>query len=124
MSELLRGAVVCHGDLATALVAAVESVSGVRDALVPISNEGCDKGLLQRRVAAALPPGPGILFVDMPAGSCLLAARRELAGREDVRVITGVNLAMLVEFVFRRDLPLDEAVRRIVESGSRAVGVR
>ncbi|MHB1328462.1 MAG: PTS sugar transporter subunit IIA [Gemmatimonadales bacterium] len=124
MSQLLRGAVVCHGELAAALVSAVESVSGVLGALVPISNEGCDKGRLQERVAAALPPGPGILFVDMPAGSCLLAAVRQLAGREDVRVITGVNLAMLVEFVFRRDQPLDEAVRRIIDTGARAVGVR
>ncbi len=124
MSQPLHGVVVCHGELAAALVAAAESVSGVRGALVPISNDGCDKGLLQQRVSAALPSGPGILFVDMPAGSCLLAAARELAVRQDVRVITGVNLAMLVEFVFRRELPLDDAVRRILDTGARAVGVR
>jgi len=124
MNEPLHGVVVCHGDLATALVAAVEEISGIPGALTPITNTGADRTALENRVAAAAEGHATVIFVDLPSGSCLFAAMRRLAGREGVRVITGVNLAMLLEFVFHRDLDLDALTARIVEAGARAIGGR
>ncbi len=40
MSDALRGVVVCHGELAKALVEATESISGVTGVLRPVSNSG------------------------------------------------------------------------------------
>jgi mannose/fructose-specific phosphotransferase system component IIA len=123
MSETLRGVIVCHGLLARALVDATAQISGMADALVPVSNSGCDRGDLEARVEAAVGTVPTVVFVDMASGSCLFAVLRRLRERENVRVVTGVNLAMLLDFVFHRDLTPDEAAKRAVEIGEKAIQV-
>ena len=123
MSEPLRGVIVCHGVLARALVDATAQISGMADSLVPVSNSGCDRGDLEARVEAAVGTGPSVVFVDMASGSCLFAVLRRLRERENVRVVTGVNLAMLLDFVFHRDLTPDEAAKRAVEIGEKAIQV-
>lgn len=125
MSNPLRGVVACHGKLAEALIDATERISGVTGVLVPVTNTDCDRGLIERRIAEAVGPGPAVVFTDLPSGSCLIAAatlaRKESEGR--VAVVTGVNLAMLIDFVFHRELSLAEATARIAESGRKAIQV-
>jgi len=124
MSEPLRGVVISHDAVAQALVAAVGAITGLADALVPVSNEGCDAAALARRVQEAAGSGPAVLFVDLPGGSCLSSAARLAQGRPDLALVTGVNLAMLLEFVFHRDLDPAGAARRAAEAGGRAIQAR
>src|SRR5207237_2007099 len=121
MSEPLRGVIVSHAAVAQALLAAVAAITGVHDALVPVSNDGCDSGALAERLARAIDDKPAVLFVDLPGGSCLTSAVRLAKGKTDVAVITGVNLAMLLDFVFHRDLSPAEAARRAADAGTRAI---
>jgi mannose/fructose-specific phosphotransferase system component IIA len=123
MSEPLRGVVVCHGKLASALVEAAESISGVTGALVPVSNSGCDRDALEDRVVEALDGRPSVVFVDMASGSCLFAVLKRLRETPAVKAVTGVNLAMLVDFVFHRTLSPDEAADRAAAAGGRAIRV-
>ena len=122
MSDL-QGVVVCHGALAGALVDAVEQVSGVRGALVAVSNSGCDRGRLEERIVAAVGDRPTVVFVDMASGSCLIATLAQLRTRPDVKVVTGVNLAMLVDFVFHRSLSPQEAATRAVAAGEKSIRI-
>jgi mannose/fructose-specific phosphotransferase system component IIA len=39
----------------------------------------------------------------------------------EIRVVTGVNLAMLLDFVFHRETDLDTAVERAIETGVKAI---
>lgn len=118
MSEEVRGLVVAHSSLAEGLVAAVRQIAGVgEEVLRPLSNEGRGpEGLLealQRELGAA----PAILFTDMASGSCAFAARKITLSRPDTGVVCGVNLPILLDFVFHRDLPLPELVGRLTEKG-------
>ena len=124
MSDGLRGVVVCHARLAEALTEAAEQITGVRGALVPVSNTGCDRGTLEERVAEAVNGEPAVVFVDLASGSCFFAVLNRLRGVAGVQVVTGVNLAMLVEFLFHRSLPAPEVAARAVAAGGKAIGAR
>ena len=122
MSEPVRGLVVSHASLAEGMVRSVRQIAGVgEEALSAVSNEGCGPEVLQKKVSDAMGGGPGIVFTDMPSGSCAMAARRLTADRADVAVVCGVNLPMLLDFVFHRDLPLPELVERLVSKGKSAI---
>jgi mannose/fructose-specific phosphotransferase system component IIA len=123
MSEELRGVVVCHGPLAAALVQAAEQISGLTGALIPVSNTGCDRGALEDRVIAAVAGQPSVVFVDLASGSCLIAVLKRLRGEPEVKVVTGVNLAMLVDFVFHRSLPAAEAAARSAIAGEKSIRI-
>jgi mannose/fructose-specific phosphotransferase system component IIA len=115
------GVIISHAEVAAALVGAVRTISGVSDALQAVSNEGCDPKALAQRIEEAIGERPAVLFVDLPGGSCLSSAVRLSRGRGERAVVTGVNLAMLLDFVFHRDVPPAEAAKRAVEAGSRAI---
>jgi mannose/fructose-specific phosphotransferase system component IIA len=123
MSEALRGVVVCHGRMAAALIEAAEGITGVMGALVPVSNTDCDRGTLETRILAAVGAGPAVVFVDLASGSCLIATLARLRGRPEVTVVTGVNLAMLVDFVFHREQEPAAAAERALAAGCRAIKV-
>lgn len=124
MNQPLLGVVVCHGDLAAAFIGAVEQISGLAGALVPVTNSGAGREALEQRVMEAVGGRAAVVFVDLPSGSCLFASLKHLAGRPEVRVVTGVNLAMLLDFVFHREQEADAAARRAVDMGARAIATR
>src|SRR5688572_668169 len=122
MSEAVRGLVVSHASLAEGMVQSVRQIAGAgEDALVAVSNDACGPEALQNAVREALGEGPGIVFTDMPSGSCAFAARRLTLDRPETAVVCGVNLPMLLDFVFHRDLPLPELVDRLVSKGKASI---
>jgi mannose/fructose-specific phosphotransferase system component IIA len=116
MSEV-RGVVVAHGSLARCLVETTENISGVEGALFPISNTECSPDLLEARIRNAVQGGPALLFVDLASGSCAHAARLVSRDGAGIPVVAGVNLPMLLDFVFHRDLDLTELTKRAVQKG-------
>jgi mannose/fructose-specific phosphotransferase system component IIA len=122
MSEL-RGIIVSHAAVAQAMVAAVRAITGIDNALTAVSNEGCGTDQLAERLRDAVGEGPAMIFVDLPGGSCMTSSTRYAKQHAEIAVVTGVNLAMLLDFVFHRDISPEEAARRAVDAGAKAIRV-
>ena len=124
MSEAspVRGVVVGHGDMPGGLVDAVRDIVGdAADGLTALSNRGKGPEELRADLEAAAGSGPAIVFADLQSGSCGVAAVYSCRDSAKRVVICGVNLPMLLDFVFHRGLPLDELATRLVEGGREAI---
>lgn len=111
-----------HGEMAKGLLDAVARISGVGgEALLALSNDGKSPDVLRTELAGLLGNGPVIIFTDLPSGSCAVTARVCCPEEGEEAVVFGVNLAILLDFVFHRDLPLEELVPRLLKKGRESV---
>jgi mannose/fructose-specific phosphotransferase system component IIA len=119
MSEQgVRGLIIAHASLANGLAEAVRQISGVgEEALQTITNEGRGPDGLLRAIRDAAGETEVVIFTDLPSGSCAHAARKVALNRPGTAIISGVNLPLLLDFVFHRDLPLPALVDRLVDKG-------
>jgi PTS system N-acetylgalactosamine-specific IIA component len=113
-----RAIVVGHGEFAGGLVSAVGQICGLADKLVVLSMMGKTpediEGAIREEIART---GARVIFTDLPAGSATLAARRIVKEDPGVVLVSGVNLATLLDFVFNTDVPPTEAARSAAERG-------
>ncbi len=118
-----RALVAGHGDFAAGLISAVEAVTGRGEILDPIEVKGlCGEDiqlLLSQRLKAN---GATVIFTDLQAGSCTMAARRLLREMPGVLLASGANLPMLLDFVMSSAEP-QEAARAAVERAKAAISV-
>ena len=118
----VRGIVLAHGDMANGLIDAVRHIAGVTgECLVPVSNRGKGPEALADEIIRLTGDQPTIMFTDLQSGSCGFAARRALQNSPNLVIISGVNLPILLEFVMRRQMPLEQLVPFLLNKGRAAV---
>ena len=89
-----------HADFAAGIVSAAAQITGRADALATMTNVGMSADQIEERMRQLVEQhGIRVIFTDLPAGSCTIAARRILRDRDDVTLVTGANLAALLHFV-------------------------
>lgn len=120
-----RGAIVAgHGDFALALISGVEQITGRSDVFIPMTNRGMSADDIERAMRRLVEERDvRVIFTDLPAGSCTIAARRVLRDRHDVVLVTGVNLPALLDFLFHEELTPHEAAQRAADKGKGAVTI-
>lgn len=126
MSEPLRvrALVAGHADFAAGLVSAVELITGQGALLEPIQVAGlCGEDIQQLLRTRLAETGALVIFTDLQAGSCTMAARRLLREVADVVLVSGTNLPMLLDFVLSRAENPHEAARAAVERAKSAITV-
>jgi len=121
MSEPLVGIVLAHEAVANAFVVAVAAIAGTGHGLLPVTNTGCDRAAIEARLRDAIAGRPAVIFADLPGGSCAFGAAAYARSHPDVAVVTGVNLAMLLDFVFHRAVTPAAARERAVATGRSAI---
>ena len=113
-----RAIVVGHGEFAGGLVSAVGQICGLADKLVVLSMMGMTPEDIEGAIRSELArTGAKVIFTDLPAGSATLAARRIVHDDPDLILVSGVNLATLLDFVFNTSVPPTEAARAAAERG-------
>ena len=122
MREPALGVVVGHAAMAEGLVQATQRITGgLAECLAPLSNDGKTPDQLKSELEGMVADSRSVVFVDLQSGSCGMAALA--CCRDSVRsvVVSGVNLPMLLDFVFNRELPFEELVPRLLESGRASI---
>jgi PTS system N-acetylgalactosamine-specific IIA component len=113
-----RAIVVGHGEFAAGLVSAVGQICGMADKLVVLSMMGMTPEDIEKTIRDQLVrTGAQVIFTDLPAGSATIAARRLVKETPGLVLVSGVNLATLLDFVFSTDLSPTEAARTAAERG-------
>jgi PTS system N-acetylgalactosamine-specific IIA component len=105
-------------------LSAVLQITGREDVFLPLSNRGLSAQDVERALGELVArSGASVIFTDLPAGSCTMAARRLQRSRPDLTVVTGTNLGVLLDFLFADDVPASEAARVAADKGRASVMV-
>lgn len=116
-----RAVIAGHGTFAEGLVSAVQQIAGKGDVFTSVSNTGLSGASIEANILQALDASnANVLFTDLPAGSCTMSARRLQRSRVGLIVVTGVNLATVLEFAFRSAQESDEDAARAAADKGRA----
>lgn len=118
-----RAIVAGHGDFPGGLVSAVHQISGKGEVFLAVSNKdlsGEDIEARLREMAAS--NDIRVFFTDLPGGSATLAVRKMIRTDPQMILVTGANLATLLDFVFEADSDPCEAARRAAEKGRASLG--
>lgn len=119
-----RAIIAGHGSFAEGMLSAVEQITGRADVFLGLSNVGLSARDVEERLRAVLDEsGAVVVFTDLPAGSCTMAARRMQRERPGLSLVTGVNLATLLDFVFAAEGAPSDAVAHAAEKGRAALVV-
>jgi mannose/fructose-specific phosphotransferase system component IIA len=113
------GILVTHGLLGAELVRTAESILGEQTELEVVSNTGATpEALRQQLVEIVARRNPAFILVDLLGGSCGHACLLVGRSRPGVRVVSGVNLPMLLEFLCHRGrVSLAELEARLLSRG-------
>jgi mannose PTS system EIIA component len=119
---------VTHGRLAEEFIAATEHVVGEQQAIEAICIAP-DEDMDQRRqdiikAVARANQGRGVVILTDMFGGTPSNLAISLLGQEDIEVIAGINLPMLIKLVsVRKDASLKDAVLAAQEAGRKYINV-
>ena len=120
----MRALVAGHGEFAGGLVSAVAQITGRGEVFATLSNRDMSAADVERAMRELVDAGGvAVIFTDLPAGSCTMAARRLQRERPEIVLVTGTNLAALLDFVFHADVAASEAAHHAADKGRSALVV-
>ena len=119
--------IVTHGDLAQGLLQAARMIMGEvpgTSAVALQEEQGIEslQGEIEKALAG-VDQGDGVLIlVDLVGASPFNVSSQLAAAREDVEVVTGVNLPMLLETALQRDSQsFDELIETALDAGRASI---
>lgn len=118
----VRAILAGHGDFASGMVSAVEQITGRGGVFRTVASRDLSASDLEATIRNAIEEsGARVVFTDLQAGSCTMAARRVLRDRQDVLFVAGANLPMLLDFALSPEANAVDAARHAIERGKAAI---
>lgn len=125
MEKRTLGIIVTHGGLADELLRTVRMIVGeVHDCHAMSGSDLCSEEVTGgiRELLAGGSDLQAVVFVDFFGGSCSATCVRAVRDLERVKVISGVNLPMLLDFVTKqRRYGLEEIVAHLLQRGRESI---
>lgn len=103
---MIRGLLICHGNLAAELAAASRLIMGDAVGVHAFSNTNLAPVALYQNIAEVLKAHPEDAFVamvDLRGGNCWTVARMLSREFPDLKVVSGVNVPMVLSFLTKRE---------------------
>ncbi len=124
---MIGAVIISHGSLSDAVLEVVHRIAGRQENILPLSNTGKDLRQMESDLREALERlsecQEVIFFSDLNGGSCSLICKRLLRENENLAMIAGYNLSMLIEFALYRSRPLAEILPLLEAKGQRGITV-
>ena len=123
----ITGIIVTHGQLGDELIRTASLILGeVEDCYALSGSDLGDRKVIDsiREILDSNDVGEAVVLVDYFGGSCGASCIKATRGLEGVRVIRGVNLPILLDFVTKQGtLGLEELVEHLIHRGRESVRV-
>ena len=117
----VRAILAGHGDFAAGMVSAVQQITGRGGVFRVITSRDLSGADLEATIRKAIDEtGARVVFTDLQAGSCTMAARRVLREKQEILFVAGANLPMLLDFALSAEPPVD-AAKHALERGKAAI---
>ncbi len=117
-----RAIVAGHAMFADGMISAIDQIAGAGHLFKAVANTGLSGPACEVNFrTAALESGVKVFFTDLPGGSATLAVRRLMRDDASIILITGANLATLLEFAFHAGEDPVEAARLAAEKGRASI---
>lgn len=114
----IKAVVAGHGTFADGMLSAIDHITGRSDLFIGVTNRDLSAQDVEALIRSKLlESGATVIFTDLPAGSCTMAARRIQREQPGVAVVTGVNLATLLDFAFHVESGDADAVNHAADKG-------
>jgi mannose/fructose-specific phosphotransferase system component IIA len=103
---MIRAIIVGHGFFAENMLKTAEQIVGKQELVDVVSNAGLSCAVLDDRLKHLIEQNrnhEAIVFVDLPGGSCTISCFKLLKDENNLHIICGFNLPMLIEFFMLRE---------------------
>jgi PTS system mannose-specific IIA component len=125
-SQAIGGVIITHGHLASEFIAAAEMIVGPMPHVTPASIDWHDDldvahAELERAIAR-VSQGQGVLLLTDMFGGAPTDIASMFLGNEQIEVVTGVNLPMILKLADQSDHDsLSEVARRVRDAGKEGI---
>lgn len=120
------GIIITHGPMARALIKAAETILGKTTLLHGFSSTDMTMKEISEKAGKIIEsddwPEDTLILVSLKGGSCWRAALTIRSEQQNVAVVAGINLSMLLSFITKRaNHTLDELASLAKEDGIRGI---